>query len=159
MQGESINWGQVQFSTIVPELRERKQLPEWAYLAAEEFAKYKFPSGGCHIRANGIATCEQETTTAMLAAMMVEMRKRLGSASDVIVPGDSVASAQLILREAALILKGYAEHLQKTTDPQDWKAQTTAAMTMDQVKKLAWVNDLLGGKPPETPALPNKTMP
>lgn len=61
----------------------------------------------------------------------------------VLVPENSIASMRLIIEEAAAVLKGHAERMHEMAAPDDWKSKTAAAMTMDHVKKLAWVHSML----------------
>lgn len=55
----------------------------------------------------------------------------------------NIPAARIILQDAAGVLKGHAERLLAQAEQGDWKSETAAAMTLDQVKKLAWVYDLL----------------
>ena len=62
---------------------------------------------------------------------------------DVVIPGNSVESARLIIEEAAAVLKGHAERMHAMAAPDDWQSKTAAMLTMDHVKKLAWVHKLI----------------
>lgn len=66
-----------------------------------------------------------------------------GDQMDKVVPKGSAAAARIILQDAAGVLKGHAERLFQQAENGDWKSETAAAMTLDQVNKLAWVYDLL----------------
>jgi hypothetical protein len=71
----------------------------------------------------------------------------------VVIPENSVAAARLIIEEAAAVLKGHAERMHSMAAPDDWKSKTAAMLTMDHVKKLAWVHGLLA--PPNKAIKPN----
>lgn len=58
----------------------------------------------------------------------------------------AIESVRLIIREAAAVLKGHAERMHEMADAEDWKSKTAAMLTMDHVKKLAWVHDLISPK-------------
>jgi hypothetical protein len=66
-----------------------------------------------------------------------------GLLGGVVIPENSVAAVRLIIEEAAAVLKGHAERMHEMAAPDDWKSKTAAMLTMDHVKKLAWVHGLL----------------
>lgn len=65
---------------------------------------------------------------------------------DITIPADSVEAARLIICEAASVLAGHAKRMEEMAAPDDWKSKTAAALTMDNVKKLAWVHELFTPK-------------
>lgn len=66
-----------------------------------------------------------------------------------------VESVRLIIEEAAAVLKGHAERMHEMAAADDWKSKTAAMLTMDHVKKLAWVHGLL--TPPNVPMSHTRT--
>jgi hypothetical protein len=62
--------------------------------------------------------------------------------SPAVIPSDSVESVKLIVFESAAVMKGHAEYLlkQQGSDP---KSVLCANLTLDYVKKMAWVYGLL----------------
>lgn len=67
----------------------------------------------------------------------------------IVIPANSVDACALIIEEAAGVLKGHAERMMSMAAPDDYKSRIAAALTMDHVKKLAWVHSLI--KPPAAP--------
>ncbi len=65
--------------------------------------------------------------------------------NDVLIQGEAVESAKLIVREAAAVLEGVAQEFDKKAGENPMFA-TSAAMTRDHIRKLAWVHGLLEGK-------------
>ncbi len=61
----------------------------------------------------------------------------------VTIPENFVESVRLVIEESAAVLKGHAERMHKMAAADDWKSKTAAMLTMDHVKKLAWVHGLL----------------
>lgn len=61
----------------------------------------------------------------------------------VVIPENCAESARLIIEEAAAVLKGHAKRMHEMAGADDWKSKTAAMITMDHVKKLAWVHGLL----------------
>ena len=53
--------------------------------------------------------------------------------------GSPWQSVLLIIREAAATISGAADYVQTGAPATDWRAQTTANLMRDHVKKLAWV--------------------
>ena len=57
--------------------------------------------------------------------------------ADIVIPGNCIASARLIVSECGAVMEGCAKMIERAGD---WRAPVTASMLRDHIRKLEWVH-------------------